>query len=127
MKQEEHERRLKEQEPDEEISPVEQMRRQQESDLKLALETTFGSSDQPTSAADSTLPGTREEFQEFENALLKKIQPITKSEEYPAFVESFIRNVCASRKYTPTFLCAANNAGGFSELFRYEKDKEHYR
>ncbi|EFA06707.1 eukaryotic translation initiation factor 3 subunit J [Tribolium castaneum] len=97
-RKEEMERRLREQQ-EEEISPEEKLRMQKESDLKIALETTFGGDTNSTniSGLDGlTLPTTKEEFQDFTDALSKKLQPLAKSTEYPVFTENLLRNLCAT-------------------------------
>jgi len=95
-KREEMERRLKEQE--EEISAEERLRMQKESDLKIALETTFGGDANNTSSGINGLglPTTKEEFQDFTDALSKKLLPLSKSTEYPTFTENLLRNLCAT-------------------------------
>ncbi|CAH2007570.1 unnamed protein product [Acanthoscelides obtectus] len=94
LKQEELERRLKDQEED--ISPEERLRRQQESDLSLALETTFAAKNENCTIGDLTMPETKEEFETFAESLTKKLSPLTKSPEYVGFVEDVTRNLCAS-------------------------------
>lgn len=69
------------------------MRRQQESDLKMALETTFSGD----KLGDGT-PGSKEEFQELADSLTKNIQQFSKHDEYPAFAENLIRGICATCK-----------------------------
>jgi len=91
QKREEHEKRVKEQQ-EEEISLEEQLRREKESDLKLALETTFGGSNKSCDDA----PTNKEEFQELAESLTKNIQQFAKSEEYPVFAENLVRGVCAT-------------------------------
>lgn len=91
-KREELELRLKEEEAD--ITPEERLKRQQESDLNLFVETTVG---QPTNFGDDLKsPTTKEEFEEFGVNLAKKIQSLSKSMEYPAFAEGLIRDICAT-------------------------------
>jgi len=92
LKREEIERRLKE---EEEVSPEEKLRRQKESDLKVALETTFGDN-QTELGIDAMCPTTIEEFDDFANTLMKKIQPLARSTEYPNFAENLIRSICAT-------------------------------
>ncbi|XP_019881552.1 eukaryotic translation initiation factor 3 subunit J isoform X2 [Aethina tumida] len=94
LKREEMEKRLRELE-EEEVSPEEKLRRQKESDLKLALETTFGG--EQTGGIDGlSLPTSKEEFEEFTESLSKKLLPLSKSVEYPNFTEGLIRNLCAT-------------------------------
>lgn len=95
LKKEELEQHVKEKE-EEEISPEEQLRRQQESDLKLALETTFGVSNKNLGVDGSTQPTNKEEFQELAENLTKNVQQFAKSEDYPIFAESLVRGVCAT-------------------------------
>lgn len=72
---------------------------QKESDLKIALETTFGFDGKEPGSIDSMLPNTKEEFTEFSEALNKKIILLAKNPEFPAFAEDHIRNLCASCKF----------------------------
>lgn len=92
LKEEAERKRLEE--DDDNISPEEKIRMQKESDLKLALETTFGGSD-----CDSNLT-TKEEFEEFSNSFLKKIKPFSASADFPTFAENLIRNLCATCKFS---------------------------
>ncbi|KAF5291375.1 hypothetical protein FQA39_LY18945 [Lamprigera yunnana] len=85
----------KEKEEEEDITPEEQMRRQKESDLKLALETTFIGSNK-TLGVDSAQPTNKEDFQELAEMVAKNVQQFAKSEEYPIFAESLVRGVCAA-------------------------------
>jgi len=94
LKREELERRLKEQEED--ITPEERLRRQKESDLKLALETTFVDENNTDLGIDSLVPTTKAEFDDLANALNKKITPLSKSIEYPGFAENLVRSICAT-------------------------------
>lgn len=93
------ERKLKEQEEEDEddISPEERIRRQKESDLNAALETTFGGNDMQT--LDSMCPSTKEEFEEFSEAFMKKIKPLVSKTEFVGFAENLIRNLCATCKF----------------------------
>lgn len=88
---EEAQRKLKEQMEEEELTPEERMKRQQESDLKLALETTFGGTN--TNLGD--LPSNKDEFNEFGDNLAKKLALLSKHSEYSNFSENLIRNLCA--------------------------------
>lgn len=93
---EELEKRLKQEE--EELSPEERLRMQQESDLKLALETTFGDKDSTEDAelGGLKLPSTKEEFEEFTDTLTKKLTPLARhGNEYVNFTEGLTRNLCA--------------------------------
>lgn len=85
---------------EEDISPEEKLKRQKESDLKLALETTFGDTKVKTvDTSDFNFNAdTLEEFEELAEQLTKKLQPLSKSTEYPAFTENIIRNLCVSCK-----------------------------
>ncbi|XP_017775051.1 PREDICTED: eukaryotic translation initiation factor 3 subunit J [Nicrophorus vespilloides] len=95
LKREEMERRMRLEE--DEMTPEEKFKRQQESDIACALETTFGSAAvEGAGAIDGGAPNTKEEFDEFANALMTKIQPLSKSMEYPTFSENLIRNICAT-------------------------------
>lgn len=98
-RKEELEKRLQD-EQEEDISEEEKLKRQVESDLKLALETTFGGTGTPITGLDGFNPNTKEEFDEFAGALEKKLQPLSQSAEYPAFSENVIRSLCAPRKAT---------------------------
>ena len=48
---------------------------------------------------DAMNPTTKEEFEELESAISKKITLYTKSTHFPAFAEDLIRNICANCKY----------------------------
>ncbi|XP_018321532.1 eukaryotic translation initiation factor 3 subunit J [Agrilus planipennis] len=97
LRKEEIEKRARQmQEEEEEISPEERLRRQKESDLIVALETTFGDSDKNSGSIDSMFPNNKEEFDELSEALSKKLQPFSKNEEFPGFAENIIRNICAT-------------------------------
>ncbi|KAL1501634.1 hypothetical protein ABEB36_006929 [Hypothenemus hampei] len=94
-KREELEQRLQ---LDKEIPLEEQIRMQKESDLKLALETTFGGKD---SVEDEyfggvKLPSTKQEFEEFTETLTKQLTPLSRhGNEYVNFTEGLTRNLCA--------------------------------
>lgn len=92
QKKEEVEKRAKELQ-EEQISLEEQLRREKESDLKLALETTFGGNNK---GSDGVQPTNTEEFQELADTFTKNIQQFAKSEEYPVFAENIVRGVCAT-------------------------------
>lgn len=96
MKQEDMERRLREDE--EELSPEERLQRQKESDLKIALETTFGGDKVSSGIGDLDMPNTKEEFENFADVLSKKLIPLSKNAEYPNFIENLTRNLCATSK-----------------------------
>ncbi|XP_022902598.1 eukaryotic translation initiation factor 3 subunit J [Onthophagus taurus] len=97
LRAEELARKRKEEEEDDEddLPPEERLRRQKESDLNAALETTFGGSNTPT-GIDGMDPKSKEEFQELADAIVNKVQPYTKSAEYPVFAETVVRNICAT-------------------------------
>lgn len=95
MKREEYEKRLKEKEED--LSPEEQLKRQKESDLNLALETTFGDTENAGNLDLNNLES-KEEFIEYSDMILKHVQLHSKKIEYPNFVENLVRNLCATRK-----------------------------
>lgn len=97
LKREEYEKRAKEQQ-EEETSAEEKLRRQKESDLKIALETTFGDTEKIAAGLDGLTPETKEQFQEFADVIMKKVQPFCKSAEFPTFAENLIRNLCATRE-----------------------------
>lgn len=99
--QRESERRVK---PDErELTPaelqaekVECQKLEEEADLRVAMET-FGSAE--TSAAtgiDAMNPDSKEEFDDLQEALSKKICSYNKSTHFPEFAEELIRNICAN-------------------------------
>lgn len=80
----------------------EKIRMQKESDLKIALETTFGgdTNNTPSTGLDGlSLPTTKEEFQDFTDSLSKKLLGLSKNTEYPVFTENLLRNLCATCKY----------------------------
>lgn len=91
-KREELELRLKEDES--ELTPEERLKREQESDLNLFMETTLGN--KTNFGDDLTNPTTKEEFEEFGANLAKKIQNLAKSIEYPAFADALIRDICVT-------------------------------
>jgi hypothetical protein len=49
---------------------------------------------------DAMNPSSKEEFDELQTAIAKKIQLYTKSPHFPAFAEDLLRNICVNRKYT---------------------------
>jgi hypothetical protein len=57
---------------------------------------------EPSSAVgiDAMDPSSKEEFDELQTAISKKIQLYTKSPHFPVFVEDLIRNICVNCKYT---------------------------
>lgn len=48
---------------------------------------------------DAMNPSTKEEFDELQTAISKKIQSYTKSPHFSAFAEDLIRNICVNGKY----------------------------
>lgn len=83
-------KRIREYEDEEELTPEERLRMQKESDLKLALETTFSTGD---SLGD--LPTNKDDIQEFGDNLSKKLLSMSKNAEFVNFAENLIRNICA--------------------------------
>nr|SVE75566.1 EOG090X0OQM [Daphnia dolichocephala] len=82
--------------PEERIA--EKLRRQklvEESDFEMAKET-FGISD--TVPADGSIdhasPSSKEEFAEFKNVLVKKLQSLSSKTNYNDFIEDFIKDIC---------------------------------
>lgn len=73
-----------------------QQKLQEESDLQVAIET-FGVAE-PSAATgiDSMNPSTKEEFEDLQSAISKKIQPYSKSQHFPTFAEDLIRNICVN-------------------------------
>nr|SVE85936.1 EOG090X0OQM [Daphnia pulicaria] len=82
--------------PEERIA--EKLRRQklvEESDFEMAKET-FGITDSlPTEGSiDEANPSSKEEFSEFKNNLVKKLQSLSTKACYNDFIEDFIKDVC---------------------------------
>jgi len=48
-------------------------------------------------------PSTREEFDELQAAISKKVQSFAKSPHFPAFAEELIRNICVNCKCINNF------------------------
>lgn len=48
---------------------------------------------------DAMIPVTTEEFKEFGDAIMAKINQFSKHTEYPAFAEELIKNISLTRKY----------------------------
>ncbi|XP_066597401.1 eukaryotic translation initiation factor 3 subunit J isoform X2 [Prorops nasuta] len=74
---------------------AEQLRRQrlqEEADLRLAMET-FGVTDDPSTRIDSMNPDTKEEFDDFRNVLVDKINQFNKHTEFPLFAEELIKSI----------------------------------
>uniref|UniRef100_A0A2A4JHC5 Eukaryotic translation initiation factor 3 subunit J n=1 Tax=Heliothis virescens TaxID=7102 RepID=A0A2A4JHC5_HELVI len=65
---------------------------QEESDLRLAMET-FGVTEVGTGKIDGFQPTTKEEFTEFADMLTKKICTYKARDEFPTFIDEFIRNI----------------------------------
>jgi len=97
-KREEFEQRLREQQ-EEEISPEEKIRMEKESDLKLALETTFGqkgAAEEDAEIGGLKLPSTTEEFEEFTESLSKQLTQLARhGNDYVTLAEGLTRNLCA--------------------------------
>ncbi|XP_026743864.1 eukaryotic translation initiation factor 3 subunit J [Trichoplusia ni] len=69
-----------------------QQKLQEESDLRLAMET-FGVTEGGGGKLDSFEPTTKAEFTEFAELLTKKICLYKAREEFPTFIDEFIRNI----------------------------------
>ncbi|CAH1640451.1 unnamed protein product [Spodoptera littoralis] len=65
---------------------------QEESDLRLAMET-FGVTEANLGKIDGFQPTTKAEFTEFADLLTKKICFYKAREEFPTFIDEFIRNI----------------------------------
>lgn len=75
---------------------LQQQKLQEESDLRVAMET-FGVAEPSTAVGiDVMNPSSREEFDELQTAISKKIQLYTKSPHFPTFAEDLIRNICVN-------------------------------
>ncbi|XP_033189198.1 eukaryotic translation initiation factor 3 subunit J [Bombus vosnesenskii] len=93
----EAERKAKEKE--EALTPeerrAEQIRRQrlqEEADLRLAMET-FGVTEEPALSLDTTVPSTKEEFEQYGSVLTQKLNQLAKNAEFPPFGEELIKSV----------------------------------
>ena len=93
----EAERKAKEKE--EALTPeerrAEQIRRQrlqEEADLRLAMET-FGVTEEPALSLDTTVPSTKEEFEQYGSVLTQKLSQLAKNAEFPPFGEELIKSV----------------------------------
>ncbi|XP_063221431.1 LOW QUALITY PROTEIN: eukaryotic translation initiation factor 3 subunit J [Bacillus rossius redtenbacheri] len=73
-----------------------QQKLQEESDLLIAKETFGVTIDPNATGIDAMNPITKEEFDEFQDALSKKFWLYTKSPHFPGFAEEFIRNICVN-------------------------------
>ncbi|CAK1584861.1 unnamed protein product [Parnassius mnemosyne] len=69
-----------------------QQKLQEESDLRLALET-FGVSETGGGRLDSFHPTNKEEFTEFAELLCKKINIYKSKEEFPGFVDELVKTI----------------------------------
>lgn len=106
----EEKRRLEKEAETSNLSP-EELRKlkqlQEEADLKTALDTlgltTVGS-------VDASNPTTKEEFAEFSDALIKRINQHKAKEEYLDFLDDFVRNLLASCKITNYHINSTNNS-----------------
>ncbi|XP_015597497.1 eukaryotic translation initiation factor 3 subunit J [Cephus cinctus] len=101
---EEAERKAKEKEkaltPEEKRAELlRRQRLQEEADLRLAMET-FGVAEPVTSGLDAMTPDTNEEFDQFSDALLQKINQFNKHTEFPAFAEELIKGIAVSLSST---------------------------
>ena len=93
----EAERKAKEKE--EALTPeerrAEQIRRQrlqEEADLRLAMET-FGVTEETALSLDTTVPSTKEEFEQYGSVLTQKLSQLAKNAEFPPFGEELIKSV----------------------------------
>lgn len=57
-----------------------------------------------TESIDAMNPTTQEEFNNLQEALIKKFQPLSSSVHYALFLENLMRSICASRMYCPVFV-----------------------
>ncbi|XP_067002591.1 eukaryotic translation initiation factor 3 subunit J [Anabrus simplex] len=67
----------------------------EESDLRVAMET-FGASESTGNGIDAMNPSSKEEFDELQEALTKKLNLYNKSSHFPTFAEELIRNICVN-------------------------------
>ncbi|XP_046970077.1 eukaryotic translation initiation factor 3 subunit J [Vanessa cardui] len=86
-------------EKDEELTPeqklaekLRQQKLQEESDLRLALET-FGVTEGSSGKLDNFHPTNKEEFTEFGDLLCKKINFYKAKDEFPAFIDDLVKNI----------------------------------
>ncbi|CAL7950888.1 unnamed protein product [Xylocopa violacea] len=102
---EEHEKKAREEaerkakEKEEALTPeerrAEQLRRQrlqEEADLRLAMET-FGVTEETALSLDTTVPNTKEEFEQYGSVLTQKLNQFAKNSEFPPFGEELIKTV----------------------------------
>lgn len=82
-----------------ELTPEEIQKLQEESDLRVAIDTFGIVGDGETSTPlgiDAMNPSSREEFDELQAAISKKVESYAKSPHFPAFAEDLIRNICVN-------------------------------
>nr|XP_026496471.1 eukaryotic translation initiation factor 3 subunit J [Vanessa tameamea] len=86
-------------EKDDELTPeqklaekLRQQKLQEESDLRLALET-FGVTEGSSGKLDNFHPTNKDEFTEFGDLLCKKINFYKAKDEFPAFVDDLVKNI----------------------------------
>lgn len=80
------------------MTEEERIRMEKESDLKLALETTFGGNLNSTNNASLEglgLPNTKKNFRSL-RMRSQKLLPLSSNAEYPNFTENLLRNLCAT-------------------------------
>jgi translation initiation factor 3 subunit J len=93
---EEAETKEQERETEEGLTTEEIQKLQEEDDLRVAMET-FGVAETSTALGiDAMNPSTREEFDELQAAISKKVQSFAKSPHFPAFAEELFRNICVN-------------------------------
>ncbi|XP_049762605.1 eukaryotic translation initiation factor 3 subunit J [Schistocerca cancellata] len=76
-----------------------QQKLQEEADLLVAMET-FGVKETVSTGIDGMNPDSKEEFDQFREALCKKINHYSKSPHFPEFAEELIRNICVNLSST---------------------------
>jgi translation initiation factor 3 subunit J len=72
---------------------------QEESDLKIGLET-LGLSPNASTSIESFNPSTKEEFAEFADAISRTVSQFKTKLEYGSFVDDLVRNLCAGLSST---------------------------
>lgn len=84
--------------PEEKLAEkLKQQKLQEEADLKVARETFGITADAPSgSGLDAMNPDTKEDFEEFNKALTKKVLLYSSSQHFPTFIEEFVRNICVN-------------------------------
>ncbi|KAL7302494.1 eukaryotic translation initiation factor 3 subunit J [Trichogramma pretiosum] len=124
---EEAERKAKER--DEALTPeerrAEMLRRQklqEEADLRLAMET-FGVTDN-VSGIDAMMPTNAEEFKEFGDALMNKINQFNKHADYTLFAEELIKNISISLPATSLRKVKTSVESLHTEKVKMEKEKQ---